>query len=89
MANLTLRNGAYFVRYIVPKDRWRDVGAVLGSSTGIRRDVLKSLQTREYKTALRLRDAALEAIRRMVNGKLVDAGYAPLHGCDVERSKNR
>ncbi|AAW61967.1 Hypothetical protein GOX2232 [Gluconobacter oxydans 621H] len=80
MANLTVRHGSYYVRFIVPKDRWRDVGAVLGSSTGLRRDVLKSLRTKDRKTAFKLRDAALEAIRRSLNLKLAEAGLPPLHG---------
>ncbi|WP_050801385.1 hypothetical protein [Gluconobacter morbifer] len=80
MANLTERHGSYYVRFIVPKERWRDVGAVLGSSTGLRRDVLKSLQTKDRKTAFKLRDAALEAIRRSLNLKLAEAGLPPLHG---------
>ncbi|MFT9219995.1 hypothetical protein [Gluconobacter oxydans] len=88
MANLTVRDGGYYVRFIVPKDRWRDVGAALGSRTGIRRDVLKSLQTRERKTALKLRDAALEAIRRSLNLKLAEAGLPPLHGDAVPEWMN-
>ncbi|MBS1019553.1 hypothetical protein JK205_11545 [Gluconobacter cerinus] len=83
MANLTNRDGLYYVRFIIPKDRWQDAGKVLGSRTGIRKDILKSLQTRTHKDALRLRDAALEVIRKQLNRKLVDAGLAPLHGADV------
>ncbi len=74
MANLTNRDGLYYVRFIIPKDRWQDAGKVLGSRTGIRKDILKSLQTRTHKDALRLRDAALEAIRKQLNRRLVDAG---------------
>ncbi|WP_408872872.1 hypothetical protein [Gluconobacter roseus] len=83
MANLTQRDGLYYVRFIIPKDRWQDAGEVLGSRTGTRKDILKSLQTRTHKDALRLRDAALEAIRKQLNRRLVDAGLAPLHGVDV------
>ena len=83
MANLTQRDGLYYVRFIIPKDRWQDAGKVLSFRTGTRKDILKSLQTRTHKDAFRLRDAALEAIRKQLNRKLVDAGLAPLHGVDV------
>ncbi|WP_224777789.1 site-specific integrase [Gluconobacter thailandicus] len=83
MANLTNRGGLYYVRFSIPKERWADAGKVLGSNTGIRRDILKSLQTRTHKEALRLRDAAIEAIRRDLNRKLIGAGLAPLQGVDV------
>ncbi|WP_246091450.1 hypothetical protein [Swingsia samuiensis] len=80
MTHLTHRAGLYYVRFIVPKDRWQDVGKVLNSSTGLRRDILKSLQTRHYKEALKLRDAALNTIRQEINHKLIQAGFSPLHG---------
>lgn len=83
MANLTVKDRTYYVRFYIPKDRWEDAGRVLKSSTGERRDIIKSLKTRDYRAALRLRDAAIEAVRRDLNQKLIAADLKPLHGDSV------
>ncbi|GAC88932.1 hypothetical protein Gbth_009_014 [Gluconobacter thailandicus F149-1 = NBRC 100600] len=43
MANLTNWDGLYDVRFIIPKDRWQDAGKVLGSQTGILKDILEKM----------------------------------------------
>ncbi|MFT8805064.1 MAG: hypothetical protein ABF876_06135 [Acetobacter aceti] len=39
MSNLTMRHGSYYVRFIIPKDRWADAGKVLKASTGQRKAI--------------------------------------------------
>ncbi|NHN90290.1 site-specific integrase [Acetobacter conturbans] len=80
MTNLTIKGRTYYARFFIPKDRWLDVGKALKSSTGQRRDVIRTLETRDRKEALRRRGAALEAIRAEVNDKLQAINLKPLHG---------
>jgi len=80
MRNLTTRGKVYYARFIVPKDRWLDVGKAMGSSTGKRRDVVLTLETRDHQQALQRRDAALETIRSSINAKLTEHGLPTLHG---------
>ncbi|NLI26156.1 MAG: hypothetical protein GX413_02030 [Acetobacter sp.] len=46
MQNMTKRGNVYYVRFIVPKERWSDVGVATGACNGTRRDITKSLETR-------------------------------------------
>ena len=71
------RNGlTYYARFIVPKDRWSDVGRAMGAKNGKRSDVVRALETRDLKEAHKRRPAALEAIRSDINGKLEAARLA-------------
>ncbi|MBS1002343.1 hypothetical protein JK183_00385 [Acetobacter thailandicus] len=40
MQNMTRRGSVYYVRFIVPKERWHDVGIATGARNGKRRDIL-------------------------------------------------
>lgn len=59
----------YYVRFIIPKDRWEDCG---------RREVVRTLDTRDLKEARSRRARALEGIRREMNGRLTSQGLPPL-----------
>ena len=76
--NLVRRGLTWFVRYQVPEDRWADVGRALGSSSGIRRDVTRTLGTRDFAEARAARDVALSAIRSEIDRALEAIGKRPL-----------
>ena len=78
MANLLKRGDTYFVRLTIPRDRWAHVGKAMGAATGIRREVVKTLQTGDYREAQRRRDEGLNACRRAVDAALRKYGLAPL-----------
>ncbi|WP_218026280.1 DUF6538 domain-containing protein [Acetobacter indonesiensis] len=80
MRNMLKRGGTYYVRFNVPEDRVEDVGHVLRAKNGKKTEIVRTLQTRDYREALKRRDAALEVIRNQVNDKLIEIGFAPLHG---------
>lgn len=77
---LLLRRRSYAVRFTIPKNRWAEVGAVKGSSSGLCREVVRTLGTRDSREAVRRRDAAIAAIRSQVNQALLEAGREPLEG---------
>ena len=78
MHHLTLRGRTYCVRFIIPKDRWFDVGKATGSITGRRRDIVRTLGTQCRFEALRRRDAAISAICNHLNRVLQEADMEPL-----------
>ncbi|MEJ5117216.1 hypothetical protein WH158_07270 [Gluconobacter cerinus] len=78
MHHLTLRGRTYCVRFIIPKDRWFDVGKATGSTTGRRRDIVRTLGTQCRFEALRRRDAAISAICNHLNQVLQEADMEPL-----------
>ncbi len=80
MQNMTKRGSVYYVRFIVPKERWQDVGRATNARNGTRRDIVKSLETKDYREALLRRDAALAKIREETNAALASLGLPPLHG---------
>ncbi|MBS0985769.1 site-specific integrase [Acetobacter thailandicus] len=80
MQNMTRRGSVYYVRFIVPKERWHDVGIATGARNGKRRDITKSLTTKDYREALVRRDAALTIIREETNAALAQQNLPPLHG---------
>jgi hypothetical protein len=51
-----------------------------GARNGTRRDITKSLETKDHREALRRRDAALSVIREEANAALIAQGRPPLHG---------
>ncbi|WP_308719513.1 tyrosine-type recombinase/integrase [Komagataeibacter xylinus] len=91
MHNMTKRGSTYYVRLIVPQDRWQDVGRATAARAGTRRDIVKSLHTKDYRQALLRRDAKLAAIRTEVDAALAAHGLPPLHGdwspacCDLRQ----
>ena len=78
MAHLLKRGDTFFVRLTIPRDRWADVGKAMGAATGIRREVVRTLQTGDHREAQRRRDEGLNACRQAVDAALRKGGYAPL-----------
>src|SRR5260370_27917611 len=73
MHNLRRIGLTYYARFIVPRDRWADVGQVTGAKNGQRREVVRTLETRDLKEAHKRRPAALEAIRSDLNRQFAAA----------------
>ncbi|GBR57244.1 hypothetical protein AA18889_1071 [Acetobacter senegalensis DSM 18889] len=81
MHGLKLTGGkTYSARLNIPKDRWQDVGRVYRTKSGIKQEVIRSLQTRDAREAIRRRDKALAEMRAEVDHRLIQAGLKPLHG---------
>ncbi|KXV15985.1 hypothetical protein AD933_07770 [Acetobacter malorum] len=78
MRNMIKRGNSYSVRFNVPEDRVQDVGRVFGAKNGRKTEIVRTLQTRDYREALKRRDVALAAIRATVDAKLLEEGLAPL-----------
>jgi len=78
MASLLKRGGTYFVRLTIPRDRWADVGKAMGAASGIRREVVRTLQTTSFREAQRRRDEGLAAASEMVDASLRKHRLAPL-----------
>ncbi len=78
MANLLKRGDTYFVRLMIPRDRWTDVGKAMGARGGIRREVVRTLQTTSFREAQRRREEGLRAAREMVGAALRRLKLAPL-----------
>ena len=78
MANLLKRGSTYYVRLTIPGDRWSDVGRALGARSGIKREVVRTLETGDYREAQRRRDGGLTAAREMVDLALRRHGLKPL-----------
>ncbi|ANA13378.1 DUF6538 domain-containing protein [Acetobacter oryzifermentans] len=81
MHSLKLTGGkAYSARLSIPKDRWQDVGRVYSTKSGIKQEIIRSLQTRDPKEAIKRRDKALAEMRAEIDRRLTQAGLKPLHG---------
>ncbi|MBB3884023.1 hypothetical protein GGR01_002887, partial [Acetobacter oeni] len=80
MRNLVKRGQGYYARLIIPQDRWQDAGKVMGCRSGIRREVVRTLGTRDHREAIRRREKMLETMRAELDAKLMQAGLLPLHG---------
>ena len=78
MANLLKRGSTYFVRLSIPRDRWADVGKAMGAPGGVRREVVRTLQTADFREAQRRREEGLMAAREMVDTALRKHRLAPL-----------
>jgi hypothetical protein len=65
MANNSLlrRGHTWCVRFNVPQDRWADLGKATGAKSGIKREIVRTLQTTDYREAEKRCDNALSAIR--------------------------
>lgn len=70
MANLRRIGLTYYVRFIIPKDRWQDFGG--------KREVVRTLETRDLKEARRRRAKALAAIQEQLNADLSNRRLKPL-----------
>lgn len=73
-------SGLWSARLSIPRNRWKDVGQAFQTKSGIRQDFVKSLQTKDKQEAIQRRDAALAALRSVVNEKLREIGKPPLGG---------
>lgn len=69
-------SGLWSARLSIPRNRWKDVGQAFQTKSGIRQDFVKSLQTKDKQEAIQRRDAALAALRSVVNEKLREIGQA-------------
>lgn len=78
MANLLKRGSTYFVRLTIPRDRWADVGRAMIAAGGLKREVVRTLQTGDYREAQKRREAGLAAAREMVDAALRRARLEPL-----------
>jgi integrase len=78
MQNLLHRGHAWFARYIVPKDRWGDVGRAMKAPNGTKREIVRTLSTTDLREAKRRLQPALAAIQADVEGALRAAGLRPL-----------
>lgn len=75
---LLLRGSTWFVRYTVPKTHWQAVGRVLKTPSGVKKDVTRTLGTRDYREAERRRTGAVTQIVSMLDRRLEAAGLRPL-----------
>lgn len=78
MANLLKRGSTYYARLTIPGDRWKDVGKAMGARNGIRREVVRTLETGDYREAQRRRNGGLSAAREIVDAALRRHGMGPL-----------
>lgn len=78
MSSILQRGQTWYARLHIPENRWADVGEALGARSGIKRDVVKTLQTTDRREAQRRREPAMAAIRAEVDAALVEAGKPPL-----------
>ena len=79
MSQQIIRRGlTWFVRLSLPRDRWADVGRAMSAGGGLKREVVRTLQTSDRAEALRRRDVALAAVRREVDAALAAARLRPL-----------
>jgi hypothetical protein len=70
--------GVYYVRVVIPKDRWVDVGRAMNAKAGQRRELQKTLKTMDWDEAIRRQPQALQALCVSVNKRLVKVGLPPL-----------
>ena len=75
LANLLKRGDTYFVRLM---SRWADVGRAMGARGGIRREIVRTLQTTNFREAQRRREEGLRAAREMVDAALRRHRLKPL-----------
>jgi integrase len=78
MQNLIRRGATFYGRLFIPQDRWRDVGRAMGAAGGIKREVVRTLQTTDRIEAKRRLGAALAAIQAQVEERLAAARLKPL-----------
>jgi hypothetical protein len=70
MTNLLRRGGTYYARLFLPAERWADVGRAMGARGGIKREVVRTLQTSDIREARGRLRTALAAMQADVDAKL-------------------
>ena len=78
MAGIVRRGLTYYARVIIPEARQRDVGRAFGAANGIRRDIVRTLETTNRREAEQRRAEAAAAINDEVNARLRRIGAPPL-----------
>jgi integrase len=78
MQNLIRRGATFYGRLFIPQDRWADVGKAMGAAGGVKREVVRTLQTTDRIEAKRRLGAALAAIQAQVEERLAAARLKPL-----------
>jgi integrase len=78
MENVIRRGLTFYARYRIPEDRWGDVGLALKAAGGIKREIVKTLQTKDAREAKQRRAGALAAIEADLDRALRRAGKKPL-----------
>ncbi len=78
MQNLLRRGNAWFARLFIPQDRWANVGKAMGAARGIKREVVRTLQTSDRREAQRRLGVALAELRASVDDALRQAKMRPL-----------
>lgn len=78
VSNLIRRGQTWCARLHIPEARWADVGRAMGAPSGLRREIVRTLGTKDYREAQRRRDPALAAIREEVDAALSRARLKPL-----------
>jgi integrase len=78
MQNLLRRGNTWFARLTLPRDRWGDVGRAYKAASGVKREVVRTLQTTDRREAGTRLKTALAAIQAEVEDRLRAAGLAPL-----------
>lgn len=78
MQNLLRRGNTWFARLFIPNDRWADVGKAMGAARGIKREVVRTLQTSDRREAQRRLGVALAGLRATVDEALRLAKMRPL-----------
>ncbi|HVY16077.1 MAG TPA: tyrosine-type recombinase/integrase [Rhodopila sp.] len=78
MQNLIRRGKTWYARLFVPRDRWADVGKAMAAQTGIKREVVRTLQTPDIREAKRRLQGALAAMSGDVDTALKAARLPPL-----------
>ena len=78
MANLLKRGDTCFVRLMIPRNRWADIGRAMGARGGIRWEVVRTLQTTNFREAQRRREEGLRAAREMIDDALKRHRLKPL-----------
>lgn len=72
------RDNTWFVRVTFPENRWADIGKAMDARSGIKREIVRTLETTAKKEAEGRKDAAAAAIGRVVDAALTAAKLKPL-----------
>ena len=78
MSHLLRRGATYYARLFIPLDRWADVGRAFGTRNGLRREMVRTLETTDRAEAQRRVRAALTEMQSAVDAKLAAARLRPL-----------
>jgi hypothetical protein len=73
MQNLIRRGNTWFARLFIPRDRWVDAGKATGAAQGVRREIVRTLQTTDGGEARHRLRPALSAIQADLDARLISA----------------